>query len=155
MALSGELVQDTFTLADLVEVTGAKRRSLQLWAERSVIRALPQTESAGTGVHRLFSRDEAIIACIVHAFAMRHIAIGGLKDISLAVRSFIDTESSLVYEAIGGSGHTMLNYETWYAKGKPRNQISMSTGGKIFAESSKPWHMSMVIRLETYLAKLT
>ena len=146
---------DTYSLADLVEVTGANRRSVQIWAERSVLQALVGTEAAGTGVHRRFTRDEAIIACVVHAFAMRHIAIGGLLEISAAVRSFIGSDGSLVYAAIGGSGHTLLNYETWYSKGKLRSEISMGTGGRILANhSGEPGQMSMVIRLETYLSKL-
>ena len=41
---------DTYTLADLERVTGAKRRSLQLWADAEVIQADPRRR-AGTGTH--------------------------------------------------------------------------------------------------------
>ena len=75
-----------YTLADLARVTGAKRRSLQLWADAGVIKAKKGTNRAGTGTHRLFSRDEAIVACITHAFALHQMSIGELLTISHAFR---------------------------------------------------------------------
>src|SRR5262245_28796105 len=78
-----------YTLADLTRITGAKRRSVQLWAEAGVIHAKRETERRGTGTHRRFSRTEAIIACIVHAFARQQMAIGALLTISKAVRLWV------------------------------------------------------------------
>jgi hypothetical protein len=80
----------SFTLADLTRLTGAKRRSVQLWAEAGVIRADKTTERAGTGTHRRFSRDEAIVACLVHPFAMRQISIGELLNVSTAIRRHLN-----------------------------------------------------------------
>ena len=51
-----------------------------------VIQAERGTERAGTGTHRRFSRDEAIIACFIRAFASRQVAIGELKAISENLR---------------------------------------------------------------------
>jgi hypothetical protein len=84
------MTSDGYTLADLTRITGARRRSVQLWAEAGVIRAAPATERAGTGTHRRFSRDEAIIACIVSAFARRQMPIGQLLQISSLIRSGLD-----------------------------------------------------------------
>ena len=81
---------DDYTLADLTRITGARRRSVQLWAEAGVIKAAPATERAGTGTHRRFSRDEAIIACIVSAFARRQMPVGQLLRISAVLRGGLD-----------------------------------------------------------------
>src|SRR5215208_916304 len=83
-------IVDSYTLADLERVTSAKRRSLQLWADAKVIMADRSTDRAGTGTHRRFSRKEAIVACIVHAFALHQVAIGELLYISLLVRFWIE-----------------------------------------------------------------
>jgi hypothetical protein len=109
---------DSYTLADLVRVTGAKRRSLQLWADAGAIVADQSTDRAGTGTHRRFSRDEAIIACIVHAFALHQIAIGELLHIAAMVRFWIqkmsDVEARHILEtAIKGEGSALLVYESW------------------------------------------
>ena len=77
---------DSYTLADLERVTGAKRRSLQLWADAGVIQAEQGTNRAGTGRHRRFSREQAIVACIVRGFAERQMAIGELVTIAERIR---------------------------------------------------------------------
>ena len=76
-----------YTLADLTKIVGAKRRSVQLWAEAGVIQADPLTERAGTGVARRFGWDEAVIACIIHAFAIRQVSIGHLLKLSGGLRT--------------------------------------------------------------------
>jgi len=80
-------MKTNYSLADLTKLTGAKRRSVQLWAEAGVIQAKRETERAGTGTHRRFSRREAIIACIVKVFADGRVSIGVLKAIAQAVRT--------------------------------------------------------------------
>jgi hypothetical protein len=78
-----------YTLADLARVSGAKRRSLQLWADAGVIVPEKSTDRGGSGTHRQFSRKEAIIACIIHAFALHQVSIGELQIISMAIRVFL------------------------------------------------------------------
>ena len=112
---------DSYTLADLVRVTGAKRRSLQLWADAGVILADRSTDRAGTGTHRRFPRDEAIIACVVHAFALHQIAIGELLRIAVMVRFWIqnnarhaeDKPRDILENSIKGEGSALLLYESW------------------------------------------
>jgi hypothetical protein len=83
---------DTFTLGEIAEIVGAKsRRVPQVWAEAGVIHAEPTTERAGTGTHRRFSRDEAVIACFIQNLARRQIAIGELKAISEKLRAYLST----------------------------------------------------------------
>lgn len=67
-----------YTLADLARITGAKRRSVQVWAEAGALRADSGTERKGTGTHRRFSRDETMIACVLSAFAGMQVPIGQL-----------------------------------------------------------------------------
>lgn len=77
---------EDYTLADLTELTGAKRRTVQLWAEAGAIIADPGTDRAGTGTHRKFSRREAIIALVISPLARLHISIGDLLKVSRSVR---------------------------------------------------------------------
>jgi hypothetical protein len=85
-----------FSLAQLVKVTGGKRRSVQLWAEAAAILAYPTTEKRGTGTHRKFSRDEAIIACVLNALAKRQVGIGELVRIGRGIRAFLNSGKSRV-----------------------------------------------------------
>jgi hypothetical protein len=157
---------DTYSLADLVEATGAKRRSIQLWADRRVINAVPATADAGTGVHRQFSRSEAIIACIIQAFALRQISIGELKDIAAVIRHEIRLGSErpalpragLIEAAVGGRGDTFLSYESWWEGGRRRWSVSVGEPEKgvvlYVSHARKDNHLCMAMRLETYLSKL-
>jgi hypothetical protein len=78
-----------YTLSDLTRLTGAKRRSVQLWAEGGAIRAEEETERQGSGIHRTFGRDEAIIACILAPFAEMGAPIGRLIRIGNLLRDQI------------------------------------------------------------------
>jgi hypothetical protein len=146
---------EEYSLSDLVDVTGAKRRSLQLWAERGLIRAMEGTENAGTGVHRLFSRDEAIVACIAHAFAIRQISIGELLFICGGVRSILHGRRDLIESAVTGNGDTILSYESWWEEGQHKQSVALRSAKEIhFQTRREAGAMLMVIRLETFLSKL-
>jgi hypothetical protein len=105
---------EDYTLADLTRITGAKRRSVQLWAEAGVIRAKRETERRGTGTHRRFTRDEAVIACIVHAFARQQMAIGTLLEISQVMRRWVREMPGRVHVeyAIAGERKFFMIYQT-------------------------------------------
>jgi hypothetical protein len=79
-----------YSLADVVRMTGGKRRSVQLWAESEAILAYPATDRRGTGTHRSFSRDEVIIACCLNGLARRHVGISELKRIGRGLRTFLN-----------------------------------------------------------------
>jgi hypothetical protein len=136
------VVDDLYTLADLARATGAKRRSLQLWADAGAIMADQSTDRAGTGTHRRFPRDEAIIACVVHAFALHQIAIGELLRISMMVRFWIqnnadfgeDKPRDILETAIKGEGNALLVYESWRddsLKKRPTKGLRLSMGTAI------------------------
>jgi hypothetical protein len=141
-----------FALADLARVTGAKRRSLQLWADAGVIMADSLTDRAGTGTHRRFSRDETIIACVIRAFASHQIAIGELIEISKGVRSFGKTGfgKRIFDDAVNGDDSWGLIYESWrggsevhYFKGQPK-----------FKHLHKPDGFAALVFLKSYLSKI-
>lgn len=67
-----------YSLSDVTRITGAKRRSVQIWAEAGALKADLDTDRQGTGTHRRFSRDEAMIACVLSAFAGMQVPIGQL-----------------------------------------------------------------------------
>lgn len=108
-------VRMNYTLADLARASKAKRRSLQLWADAGIIRAYTSTERKGTGTHRLFSRDEAIIASILNLFSRRQVAIGELQRLALAIRKFLDSGKKRVAleEAIAGEQRFLVVNWIW------------------------------------------
>jgi hypothetical protein len=79
-----------YSLADVVRMTGGKRRSVQLWAESGAILAHPATDKRGTGTHRSFSRDEVIIACCLNGLARRQVGISELTRIGRGLRTFLN-----------------------------------------------------------------
>jgi hypothetical protein len=102
-----------YTLADLVRLTRAKRRSVQLWAESGALVAEPETERAGAGVHRAFSRDEAIVACVVAAFALDAFPIGKLIHIGASIRDLLKKKEFRgdVLQAVNNERPTFLYYD--------------------------------------------
>jgi hypothetical protein len=76
------------TLADLMQVTDATRRKIQFWVEAGAIVPEPGTDRGGKGVHREFSTEELVIACVLKAIEGDHVVpIGRLLAISRNLRS--------------------------------------------------------------------
>ena len=74
------------SFSEIASATGAKPRTVQLWADAGVIIAEPGTDREGSGRHRKFGKSEVIIACIVAPFAVDKMAIGGLLNIARTIR---------------------------------------------------------------------
>src|SRR5277367_2644721 len=102
-----------YALADLVRFTGAKRRAVQLWAEGGAIVAEPDTEHAGAGVHRVFSQDEVVVACVVAAFAQDSAPIGFLIRAGKDIRGLLSRPHSKndVYKAVIDVERRFLIYD--------------------------------------------
>ncbi|MHC2334471.1 DNA-binding transcriptional MerR regulator [Bradyrhizobium sp. USDA 4454] len=144
---------DLYSLADLARITGAKRRSIQLWADAGVIVPEGDTDRAGTGTHRKFSRDEAIIACLIHPFAARQIAIGELIAISKSVRqSFLKMVGlkRTIEDAIRGDDSWCLMYESWDGG----NLTTLFKGAPDLKALRKPGGLAAIISLSGYLSEL-
>ncbi|WP_156795703.1 hypothetical protein [Bradyrhizobium icense] len=159
----GIMMMESYSLGDLVNITGAKRRSIQLWADAGVIQAERGTERAGTGTHRRFSRREAIVACVIHPFAERQISIGELLSISAIIRASLLTTPEQFELAIAGGHETIFAYEGRLMRGKanwpadaPEWSYTYTIGQReTFAKRDTTWpDVVMAIRLETYLSKL-
>ena len=83
-----------YSLADVVRMSGGKRRSVQLWAEAGAVRAFSRTDKRGTGTHRRFSWDEVIIACCLNGLARRQVGVGELIRIGKGIRKFLNSGNS-------------------------------------------------------------
>src|SRR5689334_7794262 len=75
-----------FTLGRVVELTGAGRRAVQLWADGGVIQGAPGTDRAGTGVHRQFDERELQIAALLVPLANMGTPIGVLRRFAEYIR---------------------------------------------------------------------
>jgi hypothetical protein len=99
-----------YALSDIVRLTGSKTRSCQLWADAGAIQADPATMREGPGVHRSFSKDEVIIACVLAAFALDKAPIGRLVRVGGSVRSMLRDGHwrTKIYSAIHGGEKVYL-----------------------------------------------
>jgi hypothetical protein len=74
-------------LADLMEATDSTRRKIQFWVEAGAIVPESGTDRGGRGVHREFSTEELVIACVLKAIEGDHVVpIGRLLAISKNLR---------------------------------------------------------------------
>jgi hypothetical protein len=105
------MVKAVATLSDIVKATGAKPRSVQLWADAGVIRAENWTVREGSGRHRQFGDTELFVACIIAPFAREKMAIGGLELVAAGVRFFIEEHNvkwGIVQPALAGKGENYI-----------------------------------------------
>jgi hypothetical protein len=149
-----------FSLSDLEDLTAAKRRSIQLWADAGVIRAYPRTDRRGTGTHRRFSRDEAIIGCIIAGLANRQRPIGELLRLSIVIRGFLNSGKfrKSVEAAIGGKDSLMVL--RWGGKETPeifvcsRDQLDLTLFYEPAVEGDADLEEIIIIPLRRYLRRL-
>lgn len=148
-----------YSLADLVRITGAKYRSVQLWADAGAIRAYAGTDRRGTGTHRRFSRDEVIIASIINALSQRQVAIGELVRISRGVRGFLNSgkfRADIETAILGKQPTNPYLLVIWSKDGDPdvflgnANDLSL----ELDAEMEGDFHLSLVLPLKQCLAGL-
>jgi MerR HTH family regulatory protein len=76
-----------YSLSHIAASTGLKPRTVQVWAEAGAIRPKNATDRRGTGVHRRFSFEEAMIACILAPLSKTQMSIGALIEVAGNVRS--------------------------------------------------------------------
>jgi len=81
-----------WTLSKVVEVTGAKRRSVQLWADAGIIHAVEGTDRAGTGVHRRFDSNEVKLIALLVPLAKWGVPIGWLRHFAKSFREAFQFE---------------------------------------------------------------
>jgi hypothetical protein len=126
------------TLADIARATGAKPRSIQLWADAGVLLAEAGTDREGSGQHREFSKQEVVIACIVAPFANEKVAVGGLKAIATGVRNVMafghPFEMQPIHDALAGKGENFITIATFPSEG--RTAYAVTTIGNQYSSKS-------------------
>jgi hypothetical protein len=95
------------TLSEVARISGAKPRSVQLWADAGVILPVAGTDREGSGRHRLFDIDEVVLAVIMARFAAEQIAIGALRAFSTSIRTSL-AGNPLLADAISGQAEVFL-----------------------------------------------
>ena len=128
----------TYTVADVIKATGLKRRTVQFWADKEVIHATKGTQEGGSGVHRSFTRNELIIACLIHPLSLgwrrdQTRSLGELKELARALRNLL--RLAVTREdfdaAVAGNGQFYLiltwvfggGIETWVGDAKDHNSF--------------------------------
>src|SRR5262249_11177957 len=128
----------TYTVADVIEATGLKRRTVQFWADKGVIQATSATQEGGQGVHRSFTRNELVIACLLHPLSLgwpkdQTRSLGELKEVAKTLRHLV--RASVTRDdfngAIAGKGRFYLiltwifggGIETWVGDAKDHNSF--------------------------------
>ena len=142
-----------YTLADLTRFSKAKRRSVQLWAEAGAIVAETGTEREGSGVHRLFDRNEAIIACVLGALATHGITIGKLISAGDLLRQRLGGRyrepitCRVIEDGIADQGRNLLLYN-------PRLQLYPWTDNQHFGSSATLEFLLTHVTLTTIVVNL-
>ena len=166
-----------FTLAEMEKVTGANRRALQFWTGEGVIMTTKATAEAGRGVHRRYSRDEAIIACAVRAFADRRLSVRELTAIAESMRRILASKevpknknessgSQAIENAVAGKWRVYLSFSNnaagkWSVstttdpgEGTTPEMIASLLGKKAAEHLDAPDSFACQILLNTYTKKI-
>jgi DNA-binding transcriptional MerR regulator len=96
-----------YTLTEMEQRTGAPRRALQFWTDRGVIYAAPGTD-AGRGVHRRYTRDEAIVGAIIHAFSLQRFTVAELARMARVIRDGLSHYRNEIEATIAGKADALL-----------------------------------------------
>jgi len=112
----------TYTVADLIRATGAKPRTIKFWVDQGLIRATKASQSGGHGVHRQFTRNELILACLLLPLAIgwrgdQTRTLSELKELAKEIRPTIAYEQDSFERAIEGAKPYYLVL-TWFFGGE-------------------------------------
>lgn len=116
------------TLAEVVKLTGAKRRSVQLWADAGIILAVEGTDRAGTGVHRRFGSDEVKLIALIVPLARWGMSIGLLRAFARSFREAF---------RFGSSGRKRFDTEAKLARAFERVAAREGHNYLVFAHTQK------------------
>jgi len=78
---------DTLSLADLMKITGERRRSIQHWTDVGILKPEPGTTGHGPGVHRAYNSGEAVYALIAGELNRRKLPVSEILSITEALRA--------------------------------------------------------------------
>lgn len=123
-----------YSVTDLARIAGANPRSVQHWAASRILLAKPQTDRAGTGTRRLFSADEAIIACVMQALLERQTPVGEMLRVGFVIRDELLTKG-FVRRGLAGKmirGETQAWLVDFPGQDDPAAAIVQRGGGESF-----------------------
>ena len=109
-----------YSASDVARLSGAPLRTVRYWALTRVLEAAPESDRAGTGKHRQFSKQEVLIACIVQYFAVKGLQVGHLTKISKTFRESILTDAvavSCLDGAISNAFKVFMIVPDWHRGG--------------------------------------
>jgi len=94
-------------VADLIKATNASPRTIKFWVDQGLIRATKASEGGGHGVHRQFTRNELILACLLLPLSIgwrgdQTRTLSELKELAKEVRFVIAIEQECIEKAIEG-----------------------------------------------------
>ncbi len=116
-----------YTINDLARIAGAKPRSVQHWSASGIIRPFPGTDRRGTGTPREFSRDEAVLCCILQPLLERQTPVGELRWIADSIRrSLLCEENRATLDKILGGERGWFVY--------PDSEILLGNDTRKFAD---------------------
>jgi DNA-binding transcriptional MerR regulator len=97
----------TYTVADLIKATETNPRTIKFWVDHGLIRATKASEGGGHGVHRQFTRNELILACLLLPLSIgwrgdQTRTLSELKAIAEQLRLVIAVEKECIEKAIEG-----------------------------------------------------
>jgi DNA-binding transcriptional MerR regulator len=138
-----------YTVSDVIKATGLKRRTVQFWADEEVIQATKATQEGGQGVHRSFTRNELIVACLIHPLSLgwhrdQTRSLGELNELARALRHLLKTSVTRddFDSAIAGKGRFYLIL-TWVFGG------GIVTAVENASRKEKPSFPGVIGHLET------
>jgi DNA-binding transcriptional MerR regulator len=109
-----------YSASDVARLSGAPLRAVRYWALTRVLEATPESDRVGTGKHRLFNKQEVLIACIVQYFAEKGLQVGQLTKVSKTFRESILTDDAAVRcldGAISNAFKVFMVVPDWYRGG--------------------------------------
>lgn len=121
----------SWTLSKVVEVTGAKRRSVQIWADAGIIHALEGTDRAGTGVHRRFDLNEVKLIALLVPLAKWGVPIGWLRAFARSFREAFQSDQEKQKRSIV-TGNFSRAFERAVA-GEGRNYLVFGHSEKVLS----------------------
>jgi hypothetical protein len=117
-----------YSTSDVARLSGAPLRSVRYWALTRVLEAEAESDRAGMGHHRKFSKEEVIIACIVQCFSLRGLqgpGVGPLTTIAKYLRNAILADERMLECLSGAIRNDFRVYMTVQDEGLERGYITL------------------------------
>jgi DNA-binding transcriptional MerR regulator len=75
-----------YTASEVAGLSGSTQRTIRYWGLVGILQPTADSTNSGTGVHRTFTREECVVACVVRYFGDKGLQVGQLMPLSHNVR---------------------------------------------------------------------